>query len=67
MINAVKQVILIKKRPGCDLMRDRHFMEDENELSYLLWETRDDNRRTSRSSQWNLILKTYHLKNFRHM
>lgn len=25
-----------------DTMRDRHFMEDENELPYLLWETRDD-------------------------
>ena len=24
-------------------MRDRHFMEDENELPYLLWETRDSN------------------------
>ena len=23
-------------------MRDRHFMEDENELPYLVWETRDD-------------------------
>ena len=26
-------------------MRDRHFMEDENELPFLVWETRDDNRR----------------------
>lgn len=24
-------------------MRDRHFMEDENELPYLVWETRDNN------------------------
>lgn len=24
-------------------MRDRHFMEDENELPYLVWESRDEN------------------------
>ena len=30
-------------------MRDRHFMEDENELPYLVWETRDDNRRNGNS------------------
>ena len=30
----------------CDNMRDRHFMEDENELPYLVWETREINRNT---------------------
>lgn len=24
-------------------MRDRYFMEDENELPYMLWEVRDEN------------------------
>ena len=45
-------------------MRDRHFMEDENELPYLLWETRDDNRRTSRSYQLELDFEDIPFKEF---
>ena len=45
-------------------MRDRHFMEDENELPYLLWETMDDNRRNSRSSQLELNFEDIPFKEF---
>lgn len=32
-------------------MRDRHFMEDENELPYLVWETRDNQQRNDTGTQ----------------
>ena len=34
-------------------MRDRHFMEDENELPYLVSETRDGGRNGGVASQKN--------------
>ena len=45
-------------------MRDRHFMEDENELPYLVWETRDNNRRTSRSNRLELDFEDIPFKEF---
>ena len=36
-------------------MRDRHFMEDENELPYLVWETRDNQQRNDTGTQKTLI------------
>lgn len=32
-------------------MRDRHFMEDENELPYLVWETRDNQQQNNTRMQ----------------
>ena len=45
-------------------MRDRHFREDENELPYLLYEKRDEYKRSGKPVPLRLDFKDIHFREF---